>query len=137
MWASAGLPASFRHPLALVQGSPWAAGESLFHCGPSWSAGGQPVSPWPSLKLERNLCSRTWRTSSTSFFNDIGVCRVVSSFLTLFSGYHLLLHNNPFFLFKYVVTELLLLSLMDSALASHRSVLEMADIGSIRQTQSF
>jgi len=35
--------------------------------------------------LQENLCSGAWSTSSTSFFTDLGVCRVVSLIFSLLS----------------------------------------------------
>lgn len=79
-------------------------------------------------RLQRNLCSGAWSPSSPSFFADPGVYTVVSfTYFTSFSSYTVFL---PFL--KYVVTELLPLLLIGSALASSRSFLEMAGIGSVR-----
>ncbi|KAK4826200.1 hypothetical protein QYF61_006144 [Mycteria americana] len=81
--------------------------------------------------LQGNLCSGAWSTSSPSFFTGLGVCRVVS--LT-YSHSSLQLQLHRFFppLLQYVIPEALPPSLMGSALASGRSVLQPAGIGSIR-----
>ena len=80
-------------------------------------------------RLQGNLCSGTWSTSSPSFFTDLGVCRVVS--LT-FSHSSLLAAAQHFLPFpKYVVTEALPALLIGSALASGGSVLEPAVTGSV------
>lgn len=67
--------------------------------------------------LLRNLCSGTWKTSSLSFFFDLGVCMAVSliffSLLSLTAVAQWLLH-----FLKYVITNVLPMSLMSSALAS-------------------
>ena len=73
--------------------------------------------------LQGNLCSGTWSISSSSFFTDLGVCRVVS--LTFQSS---LCCRFP--LLKSVLPEALPPLLMGSALASGRSILEPAGIGS-------
>jgi len=52
--ASYGVTASSPHTSGSAWGLPWAAGGDLFHrghllyCGPPWTAGGQPASPWSS-----------------------------------------------------------------------------------------
>jgi len=85
------------------------------------------------------LCSGIWSTSSPSFFTDLGVCRVVS-----FTSSHSSLLNchfptELFFLpfLKYVITEVLPPLLIGLALASSRSVLELAGTGFIRHGGSF
>jgi len=97
---------------------------------------------WDSLphhglhhRLQGNLCSGTWSTSSL-FFTDLGVCRVVA--LT-YSHSSLQLQLRRFFspLLQYVDTEALPLSLMGSTLASGGSVLELAGIGSVIRGGSF
>jgi len=81
--------------------------------------------------LQGNLCSGPWSTSSPSFFSCLGVCRVVS--LTFLS----LSHCVFFPLLKYLISEVLPLSLIGSASVSSGSILELADIGSIRHGGSF
>ena len=76
--------------------------------------------------------------SSTSFFTDLGVCRVVSLMKSHSSLWlQLLLHRFVFPLLKYFVTEELPLMLMGSALARDRSILEPVGIGSIGHGGSF
>jgi len=74
--------------------------------------------------LQGNLCFGTWITSSSSFFTDLGVCRVVSltcsySSLPLQMPLHVL-----FLLLNYVITETPPPSPMGLALASSGSILE-------------
>lgn len=67
--------------------------------------------------LLKTACSGTWKTSSLSFFFDLGVCMAVSliffSLLSLTAVAQWLLH-----FLKYVITNVLPMSLMSSALAS-------------------
>ena len=74
--------------------------------------------------LQGNLCSSAWSTSS-SFFTGLGVCRAVSHLLTAAAQ-----HFLP--LLKYVITGVPPALLMGSALASSRSVLELAGTDSVR-----
>ena len=84
--------------------------------------------------LQGNLCSSAWRTSSF-FFTDLAVCRVVS---ITYSHLFLLLQNTQIFfvLLKYLITEALPLLLMGSALASVGSFLEPAAIDPIRHREA-
>lgn len=76
--------------------------------------------------LQGNLCSRAWTTSSPSFFTDLGVCKVVCLTCILTSLSQLLL-GSIFFLFLNMSSHM---SLISSALASDRFVLELAGTGS-------
>ena len=121
-WAAA----SFRTFLpALVWGPPWAAGGSLLHYGPPWAAGSSLSQHGLHKGLQGNLCFGTWSTSSPSFFTDLGVCRVAAVAQQILP------------LLKNVFTELLPLSLSGSALASGRSILELAGIDFIRHGAQF
>ena len=84
----------------------------------------------PHHGLQGTLCSGAWSISSPSFFTDLGACRVGSRTYS-HSSLWLQLHSFLFPLLKYVIPEVLPLSLMGSALASSRSSLERAGIGSI------
>ncbi|KAM9591464.1 uncharacterized protein ACIBXB_006257 [Morphnus guianensis] len=87
--------------------------------------------------LQGNLCSGAWSTSSPSFFTDLGVCRVVSLTCS-HSSLRLPFTSVPtFFLLKNVIPEALPLSLIGSALAGGRSVLEPAGMGSLEHRGSF
>jgi len=56
-------------------------------------------------RLQGNLCSGAWSTSSPSFFTDVGVCRVVSHTYSQFSVWlQLQLHSN-FFPFLNLLSE--------------------------------
>jgi len=114
------------HPPALAWGSPRPAGGYLLHCGPPWAAGGYLLHCGPPRaagdnllhhgllhRLQGNLCSGAWSTSSPSF-TDLGVCRAIS--LTHSHSSTLLQFFSP--LLKYVITEGLPPPLMGSALAS-------------------
>jgi len=89
-------------------------------------------------RLQGNLCSSAWSTSSPSFFNDLGVCRVVS-----LASSHSSLSTAPsqqfFFppLLNYFIPEVPPPLLMGLALARSGSILERAGIGSIRHRGSF
>jgi len=82
------------------------------------------------------LCSSVLRTSSPSFFTDLGVCRGVPiiSHSSLFTA----VSQQVFFLplLTYVITEALPPSLMGLALASSGSVLEPAGTGFIRHGEA-
>jgi len=80
----------------------------------------------------KNLCSGAWSTSSSSFFTDLGVCRVVS----LASSHSSAVSPQVFPLVKYVITEALPPLLIGLALASGGSILEPVGIGSIRYGRS-
>jgi len=85
--------------------------------------------------LQGNLCSGIWIAFSLSFFIDLGVCRVVLSYiLTPLSG---CCCAGVFSLLKYITTEAIPLSLIASALASGGSIFELAGIGFIRHRESF
>lgn len=81
-------------------------------------------------RLQGNLCSGTWSTSSPSFFTDFGVCRIVSltffSFLSLTAIVQWIL---PFV--KYVFREVPPASLFGSALSRGGSLLELAGTSSV------
>ena len=87
-------------------------------------------------RLQGRLCSGTWTTFSPSFFNDPGVCKVVS--LT-YSHFSILasVELQFFSLLRCIITEVLSVSLIGSAFTSDRSVLEPAGIGSTRHGGSF
>ncbi|KAM9639019.1 uncharacterized protein ACIBXB_013710 [Morphnus guianensis] len=90
--------------------------------------------------LQGNLCSGIWSTSSSSssFFTDLGVCRVVSLTCSHFSlRLAFLCVLELFFLLKYVIPEALPLSLIGSAVAGGRSILEPAGMGSLEHRGSF
>jgi len=86
-------------------------------------------------RLQGNLCSGTWSTSSTSFFT--GVCRVVSLSYSHSSLCLLLCSRLYFPLLNCVIPEPLPPLLMGLALASGGSVLEPACTGCIRHGGSF
>ena len=137
-WASHGVTASFGNPLlrcGVLPGLqveicstvdlPGLQGDSLPHRGLPHG-------------LQGNLCSSAWSTSSPSFCTDLGVCRVVSLTCSHSSLWlQFLLSSNFFPLLKYVLPEALPPLLMGSDLASGRSVLEPAGIGSVRHRRSF
>jgi len=131
------ITASFRHPPALAWGPPRAAGGNLLHCGPEWAAGRQPASPWSAPWAAGEPLLRCLEHLLPSFCTYLGVCRVVS--LTYSRSSHLsALAQQVFFpILKYVITEALPLSLMGSALASSRSILEPARTGSVGHGGSF
>ena len=72
--------------------------------------------------LQRNLCSGAWSTSS--FFINLSVFRAVSLTSSHSSLRAAAQHFLPFL--KYVITEAVPPLLMGSALASDRSILELA-----------
>jgi len=80
-------------------------------------------------RLQGNLCSGTWNTSSPSFFTDLGVYRAVS--LTYSHSSFLLQFTPPSHLHKHIITEALPLLLMGWTLASAGSVLELGGFDSI------
>jgi len=85
----------------------------------------------------KTLSSVISSTSSPSFFTDLGACRVVSltsSHSSVFTAI-----SPQFFspLLKYVITEVLPLSLIGLALASIWSILEPAGTGFIRHEGRF
>jgi len=88
-------------------------------------------------ELQGNLCSNPWSTSSSSSFTDFGVCGVFS-FTYSYSSPLTAVGQKIFFpLLKCIIPEVLPPLLMGSALASDRSALELADIGSIGHGGSF
>ena len=88
-------------------------------------------------RLQGNLCSSDWSTSSPSFFTDLGVCRVVS-LTSSHSSLSTTVSSQVFFpLLKYVIPEVLPPLLMGSALASGAFVLEPAGTGFIKHGGSF
>jgi len=88
--------------------------------------------------LQGNLCSDTCSTSSPPFALTFASAAELffSHILTLLSCCKMLL-SRGFFLLNYVIPEVLLLSLMVSALASSRSTLELAGTGSVGHGGSF
>jgi len=132
-WVPHGVTASFGHPPApawgpfhglqveicstVVELPPWAAGNSLPHHGLHHGLQG------------KTLCSSVWSTSPSSFFTDLGVCRVVS-FTSSQSSLPLQFHCS-FFLprLNYVITEAIPPLLIGLALASGGSILELAGTG--------
>jgi len=117
---------------------PCAAGLYLLYCGPPWLQGDNLRYHGLHHDLEgKTLCSEILSTYSPSFFTDLGVCRVVSHFISLLSNCHLtaVLFFLP--LLKSVITEVLPLSLIGLALASCESILEPAGTGFIRHGGSF
>jgi len=102
------------------------------------SSGGQPAFHHCLLhRLQGNLLSGAWSTSSPSFFTDLGICRVVSvaySHSSLAAKCH---YTGFFSLIKFVITEVLPLSLIGSALARDGSILEPGGTDCIRCRGSF
>jgi len=84
----------------------------------------------------KDVCSSIWSTSSPSCFTDLGAYRVVSltsshsSFLTDVSP-------QVFPLLKYVIPEVLPLSLTGLVLASSGPIIEPAGSGSVRHGGNF
>ena len=79
--------------------------------------------------------SRTWRTSLSSYFTDLGVCIVVSLTFSHSSLAAAVQRFLPFL--EYGVTEALPTLLMSSGLASSRSTLEPAVTGSVQHGGSY
>lgn len=67
----------WEHLSAVVE-PPGAAGGTLPHCTRPWAAGAQLPLRFVHIRLEGNLCSGAWRTSSPSFLTDLGLCKEVS-----------------------------------------------------------
>jgi len=128
-------------------------GRSLLQCGLPAGCRWISAPPWTSMGCRGTAClTRVFSTSCRgklsalapvapppcSYFTDLGVCRAVSltsSHSSLLSAVLLQLFFFP--LLKHVITEALLPSLIALALASSRSVLELAGTGSIRHGGSF
>ena len=89
-------------------------------------------------RLQGNLCSGAWSTSSPSFCADLGVCRAVPR-VHSDSSLLLLYFYCRFFppLLKCVIPEVLPPLLMGSALARGGSILGPTGIGSIGHGGSF
>lgn len=108
------------------------AGGCLPPHGPPRAAGAQLL----LHGLQGSLCSVTQSTSYSFYsFLDLGLCRVVS--LPYLHSSLCLQLCKLFALLNSVVPEVLLLSLMDSALASSGSLWEAAGIGSVGHRGSF
>lgn len=122
---------------APVWGPLWAAGRSLFHRGCPWAAGAQLPHHGLHQRLQGNLFSDGWSTSSLSFFTDLGVYRV---FFLMHSNSSLHLQvripSPPPFL-NFITPEVLPLLLTGSALASSGSIVKLAGIASVRHDRSF
>lgn len=94
VWALHGGTAPFRHPAYPGWDPPRAAvGPLLQSCLP-WTAGGQPALPCFSHRLQGNLCSDTWSTSSPSYLTELGVS--CSHFSLLFLKCSCAALLNPF-----------------------------------------
>ena len=131
--SSHGVTVSFGLPSAPARGPPRAASGYLLHCGPLWAAGGKPASPWSSpwaagepllWSLEHLLpllCHWPWCLQSCFFY----IFSLLSPLAVLFP------------ILKYVITEVLPPLLMGLALASSRSILELAGTGFIGHRASF
>jgi len=130
--------ASFRHPPALEWG-PF-HGLQVDICSTVDLHGLQGVSlPHHGLHhglQGKTLCFSILRATSSSFFTDLGVCRVVS-FTLSHSSLSAAVSPHVFSLLKYVVTEVLPPSLIGLALASGGSVLELAGTGFTRHGGRF
>ena len=74
-------------------------------------------------RLQGNVFSGAWTTSSPSFFNELGVCRVLTPLSSCKNAL-----TQFVFLLNYVVPEALPMLLMGLALASSGSVLEPSGI---------
>jgi len=75
-------------------------------------------------RLQGNLCSGAWSTSSPSFFTGLGVCKVFSLTSSHSSLWlQLLLRSSLFPLLNYVIPEALPPLLMGSALVGSGSIL--------------
>ena len=66
-----------QHGLSTGSQPLWAHAPTLAW-GPSQAAGGYQLHHGLLHGLQGNLCSGAWSTSCSSFFTDLGVCRVVS-----------------------------------------------------------
>lgn len=111
------------------KGPQLAADGSLVHHGPSWAAEGQLPHHRLQHGMQGNLCSSDWSNSSLPSSLTL-VSAVLFLPHVLIPVSHLLLHSSFFLLLTYIIPEGLSTSLMCSALASSRSVLELAGIGS-------
>jgi len=122
-----------------VESISWATSGYLLHHGPPWTAGGQPASPWSSSRAARE----------DSLLQCLKHLLPSPSSLTLVSAEVFLSHRLPplsslpfhccFFLplLKHVIPEALPPSPIGLALASGRSVLELAGTSFIRHGESF
>jgi len=118
---------------------PQATGGDLLHCGPPWTAEGQPASPRSSSRAAREGSLLQHLEHLLHLPSSLALMSAelfLSHSLTPLSS---LLSRCSFFLplLKYVITEALPPSLLCLALASGRSVLELADTGFIRYEGSF
>jgi len=129
------ITASLGHPPAPTWRPPWALSGDLLNRGPPWLQGDSLPHHGLLHGLQGNLCPSAWSTSSPSFFTVLGVCRAVSLTYSHSSLYPAAVFSP---LLKYVVSQRhyhhLLISL---ALASNRSILELAGSGSVRHEGSF
>jgi len=82
-----GLPMGSQPPLghssSPVWGPPRAARGYLPHCGPPWTAGVQPASPWSSPWDAEKPLLQCLELLLPLFFTNLGVCRVVSHIVSL------------------------------------------------------
>jgi len=122
-----------------VESLPWAAGGSLLHHGPPWTAGGQPASPWSSAQAAREdslLWHLEYLLLPSSSLTLVSAELFLSCHLTPLSQ---LPSHSSFFLplLNYVITEVLPVLLIALALASGGSVLEPASNGFIKHWGSF
>ena len=139
VWDPHGITASFRHPPALAWGP--------FH-GYKWISA--PL--WTSMDCRGTACltmvfitsckgrlsAPTFRAPPlSSFFTDLGVCRVVSITSSHSPSLPFLLQRYFLPFLKYVITEALPLSLIVLTLGSGGSVLEPASTGFIKHRGSF
>ena len=87
------------------------------------------MSPWSSPQAAVESLLQHLKDLVLSFLTDLGVCRAVSFTFSHSSLTAAVQHFSPFL--KYVVTEVLLTSLIGSNLASGRSILDLAGAGSV------
>jgi len=131
LWASTCSSVGSSMGCRWVSAPPWTSMGCGWICAP----------PWTSMGCRETACltvvfitgySGVWSISSPSFFPDLGVCRV----LTPLSGCKKCPYTF-FLLLKYVISEVQPLSLFGLALASSRSVFELASTGSVGHRGSF
>lgn len=131
-------------------GTPWGDRSCLLHAstcfgvgssrGCRWVSAPMPTSYLPRdlhCRLQGNPSSDTLNTASPCFFNDLGACRAVPlkySYSYLYLQCHCAVLPLPL---NVVISEVLPLSLVGSALASSGSVLEPVGIGSVGHGRSF